>query len=806
MSPNARNLVRVVLAVVLVAAVRAQDEQPPAFALEILPEQSVVAPGTTTVLGLKLVVEEGWHTYHPVLDTGLPTTFTFDLPPGVRAGAVRFPTPQLGQMGPVEYLGLPNPAICVVPLTIDPTVRAGTKLAIGVQIEALVCKVACLPVSDQARVELAVAPSAEAGPAAEAVAQARAALPPLIENAPFISGSSIGVEPSTVKIGEPARIVATIRVAPEMHILHPKQTVDGLVPARFFVQDVSGIAVKYDEASWPKPKRKEIPYVGAVNELSGEVQVSIPLEIIDSKFPSGPVRTQVLFQYQACSEDGSCHAPEMATGWLEFAADTPNPPRAPSAAATSLPLDGGAGASSALGGTSAADAPGRGGGDTPLWLALLLAVAGGLILNVMPCVLPVISIKVLSFVQQAGDDPTRVWKLGLAFCAGIMVWFWLFALLSLSGNLPLQYPPVVIALASVLFVMALNLFGVFELTLPGSAVGAMDQLTTREGYSGAFFKGFLATLLGTACTGPFLVGAMAYALTQPFWAALIVFTGAGIGMSAPYLLLSANPAWLKLVPRPGNWMITFKQATGFVLLGTNIWLLWVLGGQIGAERLVWVLAFWSFLGLAVWMLGKVNFSWSLAQQWRMYGASAAVIALGAWLSFGVLWVHAGGTRQPMLTDGAAVRPEVVDATIAAVAEADWKQGIPWQPYQPGLATALAERGYTVYVDYTARWCATCITNKAAVLETDLIRGLMSELRVVPLEADFTNKDPVLTKDLQAHGRNTVPLNLIYPAGKPDGEYVLPPLLTQSEVQARLRAAGPSQPSNALARAAEPGDV
>lgn len=279
----------------------------------------------------------------------------------------------------------------------------------------------------------------------------------------------------------------------------------------------------------------------------------------------------------------------------------------------------------------------EGGKRRNLLLVLLGGFLGGLILNVMPCVLPVISIKILSFVQQSGEDPKRVFRLGLAFCAGIMVWFWAFAALSATGDLPWQYPQVVIALGAVLFVFSLNLFGVFELVLPGAAVGQLGALAGREGYSGAFLKGLLATLLGTACTAPFLAGAMAYALTQPAWIVFLVFSAAGVGMGFPYLLLSAKPAWLKFIPKPGPWMVRFKQAAGFVLLGTVVWLLWVLADQLDGKGVVWTVAFFGFLGLGAWMLGMIRPTWQTSGRATMWTASVAVAVLGFFFCY--FWMY-----------------------------------------------------------------------------------------------------------------------------------------------------------------------
>ena len=278
-----------------------------------------------------------------------------------------------------------------------------------------------------------------------------------------------------------------------------------------------------------------------------------------------------------------------------------------------------------------------GGEQRSLLFIIIASFLGGLILNVMPCVLPVISIKVLSFVQQAGEDRGRVFRLGLAFCGGIMVWFWAFAYLSSQGNVPWQHPEVVVALSSIIFLFSLNLFGVFEIVLPGAAAGKLDELSRKEGYTGAFLKGVLATLLGTACTAPFLATALGYALTQPGWVGFTIFTSAGIGMSLPYLLLSANPAWLSFLPRPGNWMIVFKQFTGFILLATAVWLLWILSEQLDGHGVVLTVGFWGFLGLAAWMYGRAKPTWQTSSTAMMLVSSVCVIALGFYFCYFVMY-------------------------------------------------------------------------------------------------------------------------------------------------------------------------
>ena len=432
---------------------------------------------------------------------------------------------------------------------------------------------------------------------------------------------------------------------------------------------------------------------------------------------------------------------------------------------------------------------------TLLW-NLVLGFFGGLIFNITPCVFPVISIKIIGFVKQAGEDRGRVLRLGLTFCAGIMVWFWIFGILTGLGQVPMQHPPVVIGLTAVLFIFAMNLFGVFEIVLPGAATDKLAQAASREGYSGTFMKGLLATLLGTACTAPLFAGAAAYATTQPRVVAFLIFTAAGLGMSSPYVLLSAFPGWLKRIPKPGAWMVIFKQAMGFVLLATAVWLLVIVGDLLDAQGVVWTVAFLGFLGASAWLIGKIQFNWGGGARFVTWVAAIAIAAFGVWFSF-VKMYDLRAAMQPKGPDAEVAAVNTVDvgalaaAAADAVAKADWTGHIPWQSWRPGLPEELSRRGFTVYVDFTATWCFTCQTNKATSLDIDSARTKMRDTGVIPLKGDYTKQDASIRKQLLAFGVNSVPLNLIYPAGRPEAIVQLPVILTPGIVSDALDKAGPS---------------
>ncbi len=785
------------LVVALVSAAVAQPGGPPRFDIRLYSAVDSLSPGVDTELAVEIDVAKPWHIYHPILlQTGMPTTLEFTVPAGITLGTPQFPMPKLGSTGGIEYLELLGKSVVIVPVHVAKDAKSGpTNFAVDVR--ALACTELCIPVSGKATLATSITQAPGKPANADVFKAARERLTPSLASAKYIAGSTLAFSREALKAGESGEIALTLNVEPGYHVQDRNPGVEGLIPTRVFIESHDGLKIADDDKQvWPEPKVNSREGVGAAREQSGKVVIRIPVTLEDDKFPSGPVELRVLVQYQACNSAGQCFQPTMAEGLIRFTADTPNPPDTKralfhvgevtaeggdqtartggdSSPATSRPSAGSSAATAVAGGA---------GGKTSLGFALLLAFLGGLMLNVMPCVLPVISIKILSFVQQSADDPKRVFRLGLAFAAGVMVWFWVFALLSSLGAVPLQYPNVVIGISSVLFVMALSLFGVFEIALPGATAGSLDAVASREGYGGAFFKGLLATLLGTACTAPLLAGAFFYAASQPLALSLLVFSFAGIGMSLPYVVLSANPAFLKFVPKPGKWMITFKQSMGFVLLATVVWLLYVLGRQLGVNGVVWTTSFFCFLGFSAWLMGKISPIWSTPARWGTWTA-AVLLSIGGWaFSFLVMYVP-----EPRIAHAASGN---VEAVVREVRERGWEKQIPWVPYRKGLAQELSAAGYTTYIDFTAIWCFNCQTNKNISLEIPATRALMKSLGVIPIEADYTNYDSDMEADIKKYSP-AVPLNLIYPAGKPDAPLKMPTLFLPSDVETALRQAGPS---------------
>lgn len=402
---------------------------------------------------------------------------------------------------------------------------------------------------------------------------------------------------------------------------------------------------------------------------------------------------------------------------------------------------------------------------------LLFGFLGGLILNLMPCVLPVISLKIFGFIQHAGQTRRRILRSGLSFIAGIFVWFVGLALVlivlknaghAITWAFQFTNPYFVLAMSVLVLVFALNLFGVFEVALPQSANRGLLGWTSREGDVGSFFQGIFATVLATPCTAPFLGTALGFAFTQSAWIIMLMFVAIAAGMSAPYLLLSMQPAWLKFLPKPGAWMERVKQLMGFLLLATLLFLLSVLGAQRGLTAVIWTMCFLLIVSLACWIKGA--FITPLAS--TRARLTAAVIALLLLTASGAYFVGAKFAE-------AKLEP------VSANSDTDW------QTFTPEKLDAELARGSAVFVDFTAAWCVTCKFNEATVLETAAVREAFRRHRIVKFKADWTNADPAITKMLQQFGRPGVPLYVLYPAGKTDAPILLPELLTKNIVLEKL---------------------
>jgi thiol:disulfide interchange protein len=411
-------------------------------------------------------------------------------------------------------------------------------------------------------------------------------------------------------------------------------------------------------------------------------------------------------------------------------------------------------------------APARG-----IFTFLLFGFLGGIILNLMPCVLPVISLKIFGFVQQAGQSRRQIFRSGIAFALGIFAWFIGLAILLIAlkgagrdvtwGGFQFTNAYFVLVLSVIVLVFALNLFGVFEVSLPQSFTRSLLSTSERKDLLGSFFQGVFATVLATPCTAPFLGTALGFAFTQSAAIILAMFIAIAAGMSAPYLLLSAQPAWLRFLPKPGPWMLHLKQFMGFLLLATLLFLLYVLGAQRGLEGAIWASCFLLVISVACWMKG------AFAVPTASVAKRSIVLVLVLLLVLGSGAYFIGNKFQS-----------------AKFASTDSQIRGDWQPFTPERLQTELEQGRTVFVDFTAAWCLTCKFNEASVLEAHDVREAFQRHGIVKLKADWTNGDPVITKLLQQFGRPGVPLYVLYPA-KDEEPIVFPELLTKSMILDKL---------------------
>lgn len=384
---------------------------------------------------------------------------------------------------------------------------------------------------------------------------------------------------------------------------------------------------------------------------------------------------------------------------------------------------------------------------------LLFALLGGLVLNLMPCVFPVLGFKIVGFIDQAGNDRRKVTLHALTFTAGVVTSFWCLAALlamlraggqALGWGFQLQSAPFVFVLAVVMLAFAMNLGGVFEVGTRATAIGS--GLHGRSGLAGSFFSGALATLVATPCSAPFLAPALGAALALPTAQSFVVFTVIALGLSSPYLLLSAFPRLVGLLPRPGAWMVTFKQGMALLLYATVAYLVWVAAGQLSETGLLRALGALILVAVALWIYGRIGQA-GRATRFRFVaqGGAAAIFMLAL------------VTGWP--------RPAPPDA-------------VAWEPWSTERVNQLQKEGRGIYVDFTARWCATCQVNKRVVFGSSAVRAYLRDHDIATLKADWTNSDPAITAELAKWNRSAVPFNLVYPPGRPASEPVaLPELLT-----------------------------
>jgi thiol:disulfide interchange protein len=422
-------------------------------------------------------------------------------------------------------------------------------------------------------------------------------------------------------------------------------------------------------------------------------------------------------------------------------------------------------------GTLAATAPAAGSTTGLLGIAGL-AFVGGMILNLMPCVFPVLFIKALALVQSGQQERHRLRAHGWVYTLGILVSFWavvgVLLVLRAAGRqlgwgFQFQSPTFLALMAMLLFFVGLALAGQFEIGL--SLTSAGGSLAEKHGYAGSFFTGVLAMVVATPCTAPFMGAAVGYALAHSALVSFVIFTAVALGLAAPYVVLAYFPAWARLLPRPGAWMEVLKQAVAIPIFGTVIWLVWVFTQLAGTAALMGLLAAFLLLAIAGWFLGH----WPGKARAAYAGSLIVILAIAS----SVWTIRAFG-----VVHGRSM-------VVGSVQENGTSPPATWQPFTPAALADARAQGHPVFVDFTASWCLSCQVNERLILDRGDVEQRLRDSGATLLRADWTNQDPVITQALASLGRSGVPTYVIYPADPSAPPHVLPEVLTRGMVMDAL---------------------
>jgi len=674
----------------------------------LVSDRHSVQAGERFHLALHQKIPPGWHTYwrNPG-DSGAPTRLELTLPEGWGVGEMIWPAPRSYDLGPLTNYGYSTQITLPVPVTVPADAPPG---AVDIPAFAtwLVCEEVCIP--EQARLTLGL-----------------------------VVGDSV----------EDTQGVHLIRAALQAAPVADPQLQAGLTESEAGVT-LTVLADRFDDA--PISDLAFYPHEAGVIDHAADQAVQVQ---------GAAVRVDVAGGYLA--RNGVSEPRDGVLVYTVWRSDVRTREAVgftatPGAVVNTL----GGVVSSANAGVNAPADPVR--IAAPASISFLraagLALIGGLILNLMPCVFPVLSMKALTLVEKRGAERSQARMMGLVFAAGVIGAFLtlggLLLILRVAGlpalwGMQLQAPLVVAALSVLMFLIGLNLLGLFEAGVSLQSVGSSVK---DSGYRGSFFTGVLAVFVAAPCLAPFMTGALAFALTQPAIASLTIFAFLGVGLAFPFVLVSFVPGLLAFLPRPGMWMMRFRQILAFPMFAAAIWLIWVLTVQLGADGVLWLLLALLAAGFTVWALGLKG----------IRGRATAMVGLV--LTLGALSVTA--------------RMEPVSSSTRPDAGA-------WRTWSVAAVAQARSEGRPVFVDFTAAWCVTCQVNKLGVLADADVQAAFAEYDVALFRADFTRQDPTIAAELDRHGAAGVPLYLVYPS--PSGPpQMLPPLLTETLVIGSIKQA------------------
>jgi len=676
--------------------------------VELLAETTSIVPGETTWLGLRLDPAEHWHTYWKMGgDSGEPTSLNeWQAPEGTQIGEIQWPAPYWLPFYETDLVNFAYEQEILLPIAVTiPADYEGDTVELSTLAYWNVCDQICIPGEQRLSLTLPVAEVAELDAEnAELFTTARTQLP---ETDHSIK-SLIAVAGERVSLG--------------------------------FESD-EPIFSDYADA-WFFPEQRRVIKPGPLRDVSLQGNL---LQITHQQPRRMLEDPQVYGTLVLATADGERRAFDFSD------------PAADATSTTIMPM-------AAVSAEGSSSGPGTGAVEGNLLVFMGLALLGGIILNLMPCVFPVLSIKALSIAKNAGETRSKQRMDGLVYTAGVIIAFVVLAsvLIALRAGgeaigwaFQFQQPWFLAFIIYLFFLMALSLSGVFEIGT--SLMGAGSSLTQRNGYQGSFFTGVLATIVATPCTAPFMGPAIGFALTQSWIIAMLVFVALGLGMALPILLLSFAPALNRYMPKPGAWMVTFKQLLAFPLYASALFFLWVLGTQVGVMGMSLVLGVCVLMAFAAWMYQRRI---TMGPVFRSFSAAtvAAVLAIAVYL-----------TQTPFLQTQNRSSPAEGVLVNSGASE--------FEAFSSARVDELRAAGRPVFVNMTAAWCITCLANEQTTLSTDRVKQAMADNDITYMKGDWTNEDPEISAVLEQFNRPSVPLYILYPGDVNAEPVILPQILT-----------------------------
>ena len=688
----------------------------------LVSEFNGVVPGQTATLGVRLRHEAHWHTYWKVAgDAGLPTRLRWQMPAGYTAGPIQWPAPTLLQVGDLANYGYEGEVLLPVSVRVPASAVPGTTARFAVRADWLVCNDVCVPGGADLTLSLPVRTAGSLLPTPDATefAATRARIP-VPRALPGLKAAWDGTH-IRLRLAGAGPVPDNLRFFP-------------LEPGR--IQAATGQRPAFADGGLHLDLAAATPIDPAFHTLrgvleSGNTATEIAVAIAGAPTPKAVARTTAASAYGADAAEAA-----QSADLTPVAAPGEAPPAPPPASPA----------------------------DRALLVALAGAFLGGMILNLMPCVFPVLSLKLIGLVRHRTESPSRLRAHGLAYAGGAVLTFvgLAGALLGLRAagaqigwGFQLQSPGMIATLAGLFFLIGLNLLGLFEFSFGTRlANGRLARTLDGDGPRASFATGALAVLVASPCTGPFMGAAVGFAATQPAATALMVFAVLGAGMAMPYLIVTFFPPLLRLLPRPGAWMARFKHIMAVPMFLTCVWLLWVLAQQVDAKGLVAMAAALAGFGLFGWALGRVQRG---GRQFRWIAAVAAIAALAVPVSF------------------AAMPPQSASAlTASAAAGSDG-----WAGWSPRAQQQALAQGRPVFVDFTAAWCISCKANEHLVLRDARVEQALRAHHVALLRADWTRRNEAISRELARFSRSGVPMYVVYNrSGDPQ---LLPEILSTAVV-------------------------